>query len=524
MKTNLLPWQSACLHAWEANNFRGIVNVVTGAGKTFLAIAAIERILEEFGDKLTVKIIVPKTFLMYQWHSGIQDELGFPRENIGFFSGTHKSQVNKQIMLYVINSARDVLARHVVFDASHGNNVLLIADECHHYGSAANAKIFGYTAHLPQNASIYTLGLSATPWCANYNEVLIPSLGKEIYNFGFLAALNAAIISKFALFNVAVPFAKIERDAYDELSNQISFALHKLTELCPALTHGRQSSHSFFVALENIIQDGESEAADLAKTVLILSMQRKEIVYKAKYRIDAVVELVRRIPKSSKIIIFGERIETTIEINRRLNNMYPNEVGVYHSKVPKPLGIHTLRQFEDGDIRILVSCKTLDEGLNVAKTDVGIVVSSTGSRRQRVQRLGRVLRKKSDNNNAYFYYLYVGETTEEDELLKEIIRPEFDRLINRINLTYNEESGVFENPQYTEWESSVVQDMQIQGCDPEEIIEFMKNADRLLLTEDWLMPEDKCRNKLASVFEKHRRNYYISALLLIRARKMRIVK
>jgi len=519
MKRQLLPWQKDCLCAWEANDFRGIAHVITGAGKTLLAVAAVKRLLDDMDTRLKIKIVVPKTFLMYQWHLALREELEFPRENIGFFSVAHKSQPDKQVMLYVINSARDVLARHVVEDARQGYQVFLIADECHHYGSSVNANIFGYEKYLPQGASVYTLGLSATPWCTNYNEVLVPALGNEIYRFGFLAALNADIISKFALFNICVPFSKGERQEYDELSDQISFALYKLTELCPDIGTGRMSGFSFFTALEDIIRHGEPDAADLAKTVLILTLQRKEIVYQAEFRIDAVVELISYIPKSSKIIIFGERIETAIEINRRLSNIYHNEVGIYHSKVPKPLGVHTMRQFEDGDIRILISCKTLDEGLNIANTDVGIVVSSTGSRRQRVQRLGRVLRKKPDGKNAYFYYLYVGATTEEEELLKEIVRPEYDRLINHIDLTYNEGAGIFENPQYSEWESKVVNDLLEKGHSPEEAIEFMRNADSGLITEDWLMSEAQCLNELNAATSKSQRNYYIAMLLIIRKRR-----
>ena len=37
---NLFKWQRDCLQKWFDNGCRGIVNVVTGAGKTVLALAA----------------------------------------------------------------------------------------------------------------------------------------------------------------------------------------------------------------------------------------------------------------------------------------------------------------------------------------------------------------------------------------------------------------------------------------------------------------------------------------------------
>lgn len=516
MLKKLLPWQKSCLSAWEANQFRGIVNVITGAGKTMLAIAAIERLIQNADTRLNVKIVVPKTFLMYQWHTVLREELNIPRESIGFYSGAFKSLPNKMIMVYVINSARDVLARHIVENIGQGETVFLIADECHHYGSDSNARIFSYSSYIPADASVYTLGLSATPWCKNYHEVLVPALGDEIYRFGFLDALNADIISKFSLFNISVSFSHEERHTYDELSGQLSYALFQLLEIYPNLRS--KKSRSFFTALEDVISGPNGEASDLAKSVLFLTTQRKEVVHQAKYRIDCVIELIRRIPKSAKIIIFGERIETAEEINRRLHIMYPNEAGLYHSKTPKDLGVHTLRQFKDGDIRILVSCKTLDEGLNVTEADVGIVVSSTGSRRQRIQRLGRVLRKKQNGHKACFYYLFVGDTTEEEEQLNDTAKPEFDRLINRINLQFNEKEGTFGNPQYMAWEMSIVENMTENGSTSDEIIEFMRNSDKGILTTDWLMPEQLCKHRIATAANKEERNYYIAMLLIIRKR------
>ena len=513
MKKQLLPWQISCLKQWEKNHYKGIVNVVTGAGKTILAIAAIEQLRKI--RPLKIKIVVPKIFLMYQWHSVLRQELKISRESIGFFSGAYKSTAGKDIMIYVINSARDSLARHIIEDVNHNNSVLLIADECHHYGSKENARIFGYISHLPDSGSIFTLGLSATPWCKNYHEVLIPALGEEIYRFGFLDALKANIISKFSLFNISVSFNPMEKDTYDTISNQLFYTLHQLEKICPDMS--KKISGDFFATLQDLTNHPNPEIAELARAVFFLSIQRKEVVNQAKYRIDAVVELVRRIPQTSKIIIFGERIETAVEIGRRLQNLYPNEVGVYHSKVPKSLNEHTLRQFKDADIRILVSCKNLDEGLDVSETDVGIVTSSTGSQRQRVQRLGRVLRKKQ--SHVYFYYIYVKDTTEEEELLKEILRPEFSGLINRIDLHYNEETGTFENPQYKMWEMAVVQDMIEKRHSEEEIMEFMRNADKSLLRVDWLLSEEECAQKLQTASDKATRNYYIAVLLIIRARR-----
>ena len=66
----------------------------------------------------------------------------------------------------------------------------------------------------------------------------------------------------------------------------------------------------------------------------------------------------------------------------------------------------------------MVTCRALDEGINVPETDVAIVASSTGSVRQRIQRLGRVLRPAPGKQRARIYTIYVSKP-EEERLIKE---------------------------------------------------------------------------------------------------------
>ena len=54
----LYRWQQECLQAWESHQFHGIAHVVTGGGKTFLALNAMERYLSLHPDT-RIKIVVP---------------------------------------------------------------------------------------------------------------------------------------------------------------------------------------------------------------------------------------------------------------------------------------------------------------------------------------------------------------------------------------------------------------------------------------------------------------------------------
>ena len=67
---------------------------------------------------------------------------------------------------------------------------------------------------------------------------------------------------------------------------------------------------------------------------------------------------------------------------------------VDHSKLPEKFRSESIHMFREGAAQILVSAKTLVEGFDVPEADVGIVVASSSSVRQRIQTLGRILRNQ----------------------------------------------------------------------------------------------------------------------------------
>jgi len=70
-----------------------------------------------------------------------------------------------------------------------------------------------------------------------------------------------------------------------------------------------------------------------------------------------------------------------------------------------------LDAFRAGDYRILVTSKVLNEGVDVPEANVAIVVSGSGSIREHVQRLGRVLRARP-GKRATLYELIARDTGE----------------------------------------------------------------------------------------------------------------
>lgn len=521
LKLPLFAWQKDCLDIWFHNQGKGVVNVVTGAGKTILALGAISR-LEHLNPKqkpaLKIKIVVPKVFLANQWVKNLQDYLAVSKEDIGVYSGMHKDPPSRKYMIYVVNSARTTLSRHILDDYSQGSSIFLIADECHHYCSPENSRIFKFIAQIPiqdQSPHYYALGLSATPETATFNETLLPALGPVIYKYGFIEALNANIISSFAIFNLKLKFTRDEEYQYLDLSEQLAHSMKILMSRCPSLKGLNRLR--YFASLEHLAQSSEDDKlAILARSVLILAAKRKDLVFRAESRISCVSNLLTRLPQSSKILVFSERIVVANTIYEELQSLFPGQVGRYHSEMDELSRKEILRNYYDGQIRILVSCRALDEGLNVPSTDIGIIASSTSSTRQRIQRLGRILRSSGIKHTAKLYYLYIGSSNEEKDLLSGISH-DLTGIIPILDLEYDQDSQTFHHSTYQALVDRVIAFAQHKCWNTEIIAEISKNLEFGKLGCDWWLSEQDCLLKIQNAPTRSEQNYWVSMRLLVQA-------
>lgn len=69
--------------------------------------------------------------------------------------------------------------------------------------------------------------------------------------------------------------------------------------------------------------------------------------------------------------------------------------------------------FKAGKLKAVVAPLVLDEGVDVPEADLAVILASTKTKRQMIQRMGRVLRKKEDGRLARFALLFVEGTSED---------------------------------------------------------------------------------------------------------------
>ena len=490
-------WQSECLEKWIDHKCRGIAHVVTGAGKTRLALMAVEHLRRNSQQPLNTMIVVPNCALMEQWVRELKNAFGV-YHTVARVGGGFRGDADAEVQVMVVNTAREVLPqrRNALLAKDHA--VLLICDECHHYGSKENRKIFcGIT---PNIKNYYTLGLSATPYCEGFQTVLNPSLGEVICRYGHEDALNDKIIAPFIFEQIAVSFNGAEAESYARLSLEISAAYKKLFaghRKLPELPFS-----DFFSALNRLRDRGD----ELSERLFDLLMWRKRLVLEAESRICCAEKLVEALPEDNRVIIFCERISQTEAIYSSLENRFRGQIGKYHSDRASELNRRDMSAFKSGTIRIMAACKALDEGIDVPEADVAIVLSGTAMERQHIQRLGRILRRGTDADKlGVLYYLYVRRSSEDSRYLPDAA----DRNIN-VDLKYSQHDG-FSCTEYEDAAAAVLDELKNRGANQAQLKEAKACISDALVLSDWKRPREYCAKKLAEAVEAkdtHRENYW----------------
>lgn len=503
MEKKLYSWQEDCLKRWFANNSHGMVQAVTGSGKTFLALNAADRLAKTLNLDLRTKIVVPTRTLMYQWYHAIKAYYGDPPKNfIGLRGGGHKPLVDCQYTIYIINSARYELARQILSELRGGKAVLLIADECHHYISEQNQLIFEFIPHMQSYRDhFFSLGLSATLPSGHAGRQLAAALGRKIYTYEITAATARHTICPYDIFHIGLSFQPEESAAYEELTERMLILNAQLLSHCPSLRSLDQKERFEFL---RILSSGkDKQLANIARQYMSLTFLRKGLVCMASQRLDCAQDLIRLLGIQQKILIFSERILQAETLYKLLENQYPGKIGRYHSKMGPQANKNALERFRLGDIRILIACKAIDEGVDIPDAAVGIILSGTSVQRQRIQRLGRIIRKKEGKEQALLYYLHVTDSSEDFCFLP-------DSGPARIfELSYQPENNAFLNVLYDKKAAALIKQMYDAGLSTEKIQEAKQCLMLGSVKTDWMAEKIIIEQHIQNTASKRQKNYWI---------------
>lgn len=362
------PYQREAIVAWEKARSRGVVVLPTGAGKSHVAVMAIE------AKKRATLIVAPTLDLVRQWHGLLATSFGV---EVGVVGGGEYDVRDLTVTTY------DSAHMHVE-NLGHRFG-LLVFDECHHLPGATYA-LAARLAIAP-----FRLGLTATPERADGREAELERLiGPTVYRRD-IVEMSGDYLSDYDVERIDVDLTEDERLEYDA-----SRATYREFVRAQGIDMRKPTGWGEFIK--------RSARSRAGRDAMKAYRRQKELAFAASAKLACVEQLLHE-HKHDRAILFTQDNATAYAIARRF--LVP--VITHQTRVKERSAI--LAGLRSGTYTAVVTSKVLNEGVDVPEANVAVVVSGSGSVREHVQRLGRVLRKL-DGKRAILYELVTAETTE----------------------------------------------------------------------------------------------------------------
>ena len=357
------------MNTWWRHGGRGVVVLPTGTGKTYVALLAIQHV----GRPSLV--VTPTIDLMNQWCAEMSAAFDTPIGLLG--GGTYDLQ---PLTVTTYDSAYLHLERW-------GNRFgLLVFDECHHLpGPSFQYAAIGAIAP-------YRIGLTATPERADGLEALLPELIGPIVYRREIKELAGDFLAEYRVERVEVDLSPEDQLRYDETRAVYRGFLEQ-----NRISLGTPLGWKRF--LQAAWRSADGRAAFQAYR------EQKRLALAAPAKIHLLDELLQR-HAGDRTLIFTYDNLTVYRIARQF--LVP---AITHQTKAKERQL-ILQRFHSGEYNVVVTSQVLNEGVDVPAASVGIILSGTGSVREHVQRLGRLLRKHGDKQ-ALLYEVVTRGTAEE---------------------------------------------------------------------------------------------------------------
>jgi len=366
--STLRDYQNDALDSWLHAEQRGTVVLPTGAGKTLVAVGAIERL------QVPSLIVAPTLDLIEQWRRVLATEFGI---EIGVYGGGENVLTPLTVSTYDSAYLRA---------AELGNRFgLIVFDEVHHLPAA------GYRHIAEMCLSPARLGLTATYEREDGLHAELPRLvGGKVYEL----TVNDLAGEHLSDYDVERLYVELTPEEADEYAREYRVFTDYLARRNVAM----RTPADFSRFIMRSARDPEARKALLARNRAL------DIALNSRAKIEALKQLLLQ-HASEQTIIFTQHNKLVHHITRTF--LIP---AITHT-TPKDERREILDNFHDGVYRMVVTSKVLDEGVDVPDAAQAIILSGTGSSREFIQRLGRVLRKR-EGKRARLIEIVTRDTSE----------------------------------------------------------------------------------------------------------------
>jgi len=411
---------------------QGVVEAVTGSGKTDLALAAIADALRR---GRFVLVLVPSRVLMEQWYARLVS--GLPNFTVGRLGDNSRDRPDTcQVLIATRHSA----ATHRPKPPGDAGG-LLVVDECHGLGGAVlrRALLTDYQERL---------GLTATLERSDdaVADLLLPFFGGTCYRYGFEQAIAEGVCAQPRVAFVGVSLTFEEREEYIATEAQLVGARRHLRSVpgVPLEPFG-----AFLAAVGHLAEHDAGADGRAARDYLDAFAKRRLIVARSSGKYELLGRFAPVIGAAEGALLFTETVRAANHAINRLDPLVNIEL-ITGSTARRDRRV-ILDDLRSGSLDIVAAPRVLDEGIDVPDANLGIVMSASRTRRQMVQRMGRILRRKRPGVSARFVIMFARDTIEDPRTRFE--RDGFLDEIERVAVA----SGVFDGDQFEDLEAFLCQ-------------------------------------------------------------------
>jgi superfamily II DNA or RNA helicase len=363
------PHQVEALNTWWASGGRGIVVLPTGTGKTHVAILAVNKAARP------ALVVTPTIDLLHQWYAELRNAFG---GEIGLLGGGAYDVQQLTVTTYD--------SFYIHFDRWGHRFGLLVFDECHHLPSPS------YMQAAIGSLAPYRLGLTATLERADGQEALLGELiGPQVYRRE-IKELSGEFLAEYWVEKIYVELSPEEQERYNKAREH-----YRQFVLDNGISMG--GAHGWQRFIQATSRSREGRAAFQAYR------EQRNLSLAAPGKLQVLENLLEK-HAADRILIFTYDNATVYQIARRF--LVPAITHQTKAKERRQI----LDAFASGELPTVVTSRVLNEGVDVPAANIGVILSGSGTVREHVQRLGRLLRKHGDKQ-AHLYEVVTRGTGEE---------------------------------------------------------------------------------------------------------------